>query len=318
MSEILEIVLPVFALAGIGYLVAATRLLSREAGDGLASFVVNLAIPVLLFRSLATAEFAGASPWIFWLTYLSGIVLAWMGAIILIAGIVRRGYRASVIAGVAAAFSNLVLVGIPLIERAYGTLGLNVHFLLLAVHLPFMMAISTFLMEFAARADGVDDTPISVAGIARRLTINFAENPIIIGILGGVAWRYTDIGIGGQPAQIIDLIARTAAPLALFSLGMSFVKYSVHGNWQPAIGLALLSVVAMPAVVLFVGTNVFYLPPLWLKVAVLGAACPSGVNGYLFATYFKVAEGLASSTIVIATLMSLVTIPYWLSALSTY
>lgn len=318
MSEILEIVLPIFALAGIGYCVAVTGLLSRGAGDGLASFVVNVAIPVMLFRAMVTADFADASPWLYWLTYLCGIVVAWLGAIALVAGIVRRGYRASVIAGVAAAFSNLVLVGIPLIERAYGTAGLNIHLLLVGVHLPFMMAVSTFLLEFAARADGADKTKVDVFGVAARLSANFARNPIIIGIVAGFLWRFTDVGIGGSSAQVIDLIARTAGPIALFSLGMSFVKYGIHGTWRPAIGLALLSVIVMPAVTLFVGTLLVVLPPLWLKVAVLAAACPSGINGYLFATYFKVAEGLASSTIVIATLMSLITIPYWLSVLTGY
>ena len=318
MSDIFSIALPVIGLAGLGYLAAITGLLSREAGDGLASFVFNLAIPVLLFRSLATAEYSAGSPWYFWLTYGAAILVAWVGAIVLIALIVRRGYRASIIAGVAAGFSNLVLVGIPLVERAYGQDGLNIHFVLLAVHLPFMMAVSTFLMEFAARADGAEDAPLSVVGVAGELLKSFAVNPIIIGILAGAGWYFTGLGLAQAPTQIMDLIGRTAGPLALFSLGMSFVKYGIRGNWQPGIGLAFLSVVVMPAVALFVGTHILALPPLWLKVAVLGAACPTGVNAYLFATYFKVAEGLASSTIVLAALMSIITIPFWLSVLAAY
>ncbi|MFD0914938.1 AEC family transporter [Pseudahrensia aquimaris] len=318
MAEIFEIVFPVFALAAIGYVAVRSGLLSAAAGDGLTSFVVNLAIPVLLFRSLAVADYSGNSPWGLWFTYLCGIIVAWGGAIFLIAFIVKRGYRASVIAGVAASFSNLVLVGIPLAERAFGPEGLALHFLLISVHLPFMMAASTFLMEFAVRADGAETSPMRPLSVAKTLLMNFAKNPLIIGILLGAVWHFGGWGIGGQFAQILDLIGRTAGPLALFALGMSFVKYGIRGNWKPAIGLSLLSVVVMPASVLFVGTQVVELSPLALKVAVVAAACPTGVNGYLFAVYFKVAEGLASSAIVIATLMSLVALPFWLSVASAY
>lgn len=318
MAEIYEIVFPVFALAAIGYLAVVTGLLPRESTDALAAFVFNVAIPVLLFRSLATAQFSDGDPWAFWLTYFPAVLVAWAFAMVLVAGIVKRGYRASIIAGVAAAFSNLLLVGTPLAERAFGTAGLNIHLLLVAVHLPVMLVISTVLMEFAVRWDGVETSKLSWSSLVLNLLKNLALNPIAIGIVAGSAWRATGVHIYAPVGQVIDLIGRTAGPLALLALGMSFVKYSIRGNWQPAIFLGLFSVVLMPAVVLFMGTQVFHLQPLWLKVAVLGAACPTGVNAYLFAVHFKVAEGLSSSAIVISALMSIISIPIWLSILTAY
>jgi len=80
----------------------------------------------------------------------------------------------------------------------------------------------------------------------------------------------------------------------------------------------VLGLAVMPMAVYVAGTTMFDLPPLWLKVAVLGACLPTGVNAYLFATYFKVAEGLASNTMVIATGLSLLTIPFWLHILSGF
>jgi len=318
MAEIYQIVFPVFALAAIGYLSVVTGLLPRESTDALAAFVFNIAIPVLLFRSLATAQFSDGDPWVFWLTYFPAVLLAWAMAIVLVAGIVKRGYRASIIAGVAAAFSNLLLVGTPLAERAFGTAGLNIHLLLVAVHLPVMMVISTVLMEFAVRWDGVETSKLSWSGLAYNLLKNLALNPIAIGIVAGSVWRVTGVQFYAPVEQVIDLIGRTAGPLALLALGMSFVKYSIRGNWQPAIFLGLFSVMVLPAAVLFMGTQIFHLPPLWLKIAVLGAACPTGVNAYLFAVHYKVAEGLSSSTIVISALMSIISIPFWLTILTFY
>ena len=313
MEAIFNIVLPAFLLTGLGYLVARLNYLSTAIGDALADFVFKIAVPVLLIKSIATAEFGGANPWIFVLVYFIAIALAWIGAVIIIRGVFRRGSRAAVIAGVAAGFSNLVLLGIPLVERAYGQPGLQILLFLIAFHLPTMMVVSTFLMEYAVRADGVQTQAMQPMTIARNLARNLLVNPIILGIFAGIAWRLSGIGIGAIPAQVMDLLARTTGPLALVSLGMGLIKYGIKGNLFAAASLAALSLLLMPAVVLVVAKYLLPLPQLWLKVALLAAACPTGVNAYLFANFFKIAEGLASSTIVIALLGSLITIPLWLA-----
>ncbi|MEE9314488.1 MAG: AEC family transporter, partial [Rhizobiaceae bacterium] len=284
MDAIINIVLPIFFLIGLGFFIARSGYLSEAAGDGLADFVIKVAVPILLTRSIATAQFNDVNPWAFVGVYLTGIVAAWIGGTLVITYIFKRGYRASVIAGVSAAFSNLVLLGIPLVERAYGGAGLQILFFLVALHLPIMMTLSTFMMEYAVRADGVEDSPLNVTGIAKTLIRNLSSNPIIIGIFIGILWRFSGFGVGGLVGDVMDLVARTTGPLALLSLGMGLIKYGIKGNLLPAICLAAISLMVMPAVVYFVGSYVLPLPPLWLKIAVLLAACPTGINAYLFAT----------------------------------
>ena len=316
MEAIVDIVLPVFCLIGLGYAVARTGFLNEAAGDGLADFVLRVAIPVLLIRTISTAQFDDINPWAFVGVYFSAVVVSWLGGSLLIATIFKRGYRASVIAGVAAAFSNIVLLGIPLVERAYGEEGLKTLFFLVALHLPIMMAISTFCMEYAVRADGVENSPLNILTIGKTLLKNLFVNPIIIGIIIGILWRYSGLGMGGLVGDVMDLLARTTGPLALFSLGMGLIKYGIKGNLLPAFGLAIISLMVMPAVVYFVGTSIFPLPPLWLKIGVLVASCPTGINAYLFAKYFKIAEGLATNSIVLTLLGSILTIPFWLTVVA--
>ena len=62
MDQIVAIVLPVFGLIAIGYAAAWSGVLRRETGEALSDFVFIVAIPVLVFRTLATAVFGGASP----------------------------------------------------------------------------------------------------------------------------------------------------------------------------------------------------------------------------------------------------------------
>ncbi len=317
MSQIIDIVVPVFCLIGLGYLIARSGYLGEAAGDGLADFVFRVAIPILLARAIATAEFApdeGWSVWLgFWVAYFSGVLVVWIGAVLLVGRVFHRGNRAAMISGVAAGFANLVLMGIPLVQRAFGDAGLQNFLVLIAVHLPLMMAISTFGMEFAARADGVDETRVNVKAVARSLTRNLLLNPLIIGIFAGITWRLTGLEIPNIVKQVVDPLAGTTGPLALIALGMGLIKYGIRGNLAPAFGLSLLSLIALPAIIWFVGSQIIQLPPLWLSVAVLGAACPTGVNAYLFAIHFKTGEGLATNSIILSTLGSVVTLPFWLS-----
>ncbi len=319
MNQIVEIVLPVFCLIGIGYGIARFQILSSASGDGLADYVFKIAVPVLLMRSIASADFSDQNGFgdivSFWAVYFSGVFLVWVAAWLWISKVFSRGARAASIAGVAAGFSNLVLLGIPLMEQAYGREGLQVLFILIGVHLPIMMTVSTFLMELAVRSDGVDTTPLKAGAVFKKLLLNFAANPIIIGIFAGLALRFSGVTITGVPDQVMGLIAKTTGPLALISLGMGLIKYGVKGNIFAAVGLTILSLAVMPMSVYIVGKTFFNLPPLWLKVAVLAAASPTGVNAYLFATYFKVAEGLASSSIVLTMLGSILTLPIWLTLL---
>jgi malonate transporter len=313
MDSVFDIVLPAFCLAGLGYAVARMGYLSETVGDGLADFVFKIAVPILLMKSIATAQFGQGDPWKFVVVYFLAIGVVWIAAVLMIRWMFKRGNRASVIAGLSAGYSNLALLGIPLVERAYGEQGLQILLFLLAFHLLVMTALSTFLMEYALRADGINGDAVQPMAIARTLGNNLLRNPIIVGIFIGLIWRLTGLGMSGAFGQVMDMLSRTTGPIALFSLGMGLIKFGIKGNVFAALCLAALSLIAMPAAVFIIGKTIVPLPTLWFKVALLAAACPTGINAYLLASYFKIAEGLASSTIVFALLGSIITIPLWLS-----
>lgn len=316
MSEIFSIILPVFALIGLGYLVAVTGLLAMDVSEAVAKFVFVIAIPALLMKTLATADFTGANPWVFWTAYFCGVALIWLLARIIIFNLFGRDQRSAVIAGVSAAFSNIVLTGIPIIERAYGEGGIAILLLLVAVHMPVMMTISTLLMEHAVRADGIEKSPYNLASLLTKIIKNLITSPIIMGITAGVLWRVSTIPYSGLLADTAATLGATAGPLALFSVGMSLNKYGIKSNLLQGSLLASLSLIVFPATIYILTIHVFQLPPNWARVAVIAAALPTGVNAYLFATHFKVAEGLATNTIILTILGSSITLSFWLWVMS--
>jgi hypothetical protein len=314
MTEVIDIVLPVFGLIGIGYVIAWSRLLDENTGQGLVDFVFGVAIPVLIFRIIVIADFSAAGPWRLWLPFFLGFTAAWIAGHQMARRLFGRDARGGLVAGVAAAYGNTVLIGVPLSIAAYGDAGAVAIALIVAVHLPVMMAASAVLIGRAERLDGAGKGDPDRWEVARSLGRNLAANPIIIGIVAGALWRLMGLPLAGVPAVLVSRIADVAATLALLALGLSLRRYGIARNIPAGLALSVLKLVAMPALVLVLARYVVAMPPVWAKVAVIAAACPSGVNVYLVAIRFRTGEALASNAILISTGLGVLSTAFWLRA----
>jgi malonate transporter len=312
MDQIADIVVPVFGLIGIGYAITWTRLLAADTGEALADFVFTVAIPVLIFRVVATADFSGGSPWLLWLAYYIGFVVAWIVGAFLVRRLFGRDARAGLVGGISSAYGNALLIGIPLIIAAYGAEGAAAISLLIAVHLPILMTASAVLIERALVKDGLSPDA-DAAAIARSLVRNLLRNPIIIGLFAGILWRLTGLPLAGPPGAIVNRIGDVAATLALFSVGMNLRRYGISGHVVlQALAVGFVKLMVMPAIVFVVVAFLVDLPPVWAKAIVVAAACPTGVNAYLVANRFRTGQALASNAITLTTALAVVTMSVWL------
>ena len=64
----------------------------------------------------------------------------------------------------------------------------------------------------------------------------------------------------------------------------------------------------LPVLVWLSGRYLFTLDPLWLTVATLNAALPSGANVYLVAQLYRTGVGLATNAVVLSTGASIATL----------
>ncbi|MEW9805217.1 AEC family transporter [Mesorhizobium sp. ZMM04-5] len=309
MSPVIETVLFVFGLVALGYLAGATGFLKAEVGDALSQFAVGVALPLLLFRTMVGADFHGSAPWSLWAAYFSAVVVAWTAGHLTTTRIFGRDSRAGVVGGVATAFSNLLLLGVPFMQGVFGREGFEILSLIIAVHLPVMMMASIILFSIFGPAGGAKD-PLEVV---RRFASGIARNPLVIGILIGLAWRMTGLPLPSLAARLVDALAGIAGPLALFAMGLGLRKFGISANVAPALALSALKLFLMPAVAL-AAVLLLGLPPLAAKVVVAAASLPSGVNSYLIATQFGTGQALASNQMTISTACAVATTAFWLTA----
>lgn len=299
MLESLLIVLPVFGLIAVGYGSARFRFVGERTSYGLSDFVFVLAIPCLLFRTLARATIPDVQPWGYWLAYFLALGVVWVLAMLAASRLFARKGPELVVAGFSAAQSNTVLVGIPIILKAVGEAGAVPLALLIAVHLPVTVTLATVM------AEGRSASPL-------RIGHALVTHPVVIGILMGSLARPV-VGLIPSPVwTIIDGLAAAAVPCALVSLGMSMVRYGLVSGMRLPILLSALKLLVHPALVFVLATMVFTMPKPWAMVAVLFAACPCGINAYLFAERYKAGVADASTAIALSTLISVVTMSGWL------
>jgi predicted permease len=291
----ITIVAPIFALIALGFASVRGRVVSRNAGDGLSEFVFVLAIPALLFRTVATADLPPVNPAGYWIAYFVPLALVWITASI-IAGKFGRDSAERAVIGFSAAQSNTVLVGIPLVLGVFGDAGKVPVVLILVLHLPITMTVVTLLIERGSSGHA-----------GRRIIRALFTHPILLGILSGVLWRQTGWVMPEIPRSFLKFLGDAAAPCALVATGMSLSQLSLRGSRMLIVIVTMLKLMLHPLLVWGLAVWVFALPPVWVGVAVIFAACPTGINAFLVAERYRKGEAVASGAIALGTLLAVIT-----------
>lgn len=308
MGDLLTVVLPVFLVIGFGYFAAAMRWFSETQVDALMSFAQTFAIPCLLFRAVSTldleAEFDLPMLAAFYIGATTGFLAGLLGGRYLFG----RAWEDSVAFGFAGLFSNSVLLGLPIAERAYGLESLKFNFMIVAFHAPFCYALGMTVIEV------IRNRGTGTANTLRKVFTAMFRNALVLAILAGLAWNLANLPTPKVAADALDLIARAGLPAALFGLGGVLYRYRPEGDLRAIAYLTGVSLILHPVVTLGLGLA-FGLSPDALRAAVLTAAMAPGVNSYIFANMYGVAKRVAASTVLLATAASVVSVWLWLLVL---
>lgn len=311
MNSILDVILPVFLILGLGYAAAWSNLLSSEAVDGIMRYAQNFAVPILLFKSISTLDLSRAYDAGLLVSFYAGafasFAIGFAGAVYAF----KRPLPDAVAIGFACLFSNSLLLGLPITERAYGAAALSGNFAIISIHAPMLYTFGILLMELA-RARNHN---LSVSALGNRIVRSVAVQPLIFGIVAGFAVNLTGLPVPAPISSAVAMLAATAIPTALFGLGGVLARYSFEGDKATTVMICACSLVIHPGVAYLLGRGVFHLGTADLRSAVVTASMAPGVNAYLFAHFYGVAKRVSAAAVVGATALSIVTIPLWLHLL---
>ena len=239
MLTILTITFPIFAMVGIGYL-TVTKGLFRPADTGvLGGWVMNLALPALMFQALAARPISEVFHPGYMGAYMFGGVLTalityiWFG---FTTDSSRRG-----VAMMGTYCPNSGFIGYPLFVILFPSdAGLILAMNVLVENI-VLIPLALIALDASKPDDGTGQSTMARLG---TVFLGMAKRPLMIAIaLGLVASAF-----GGNLPEAVDhlvgLMASSAAAVALFVIGGSLVGVPFQGNlklaWQMVVGKLLI------------------------------------------------------------------------------
>ncbi len=286
---VLEIVAPVFLLAGIG--VAWVNLGLEYRIQFVTRLAMTLAVPCLIFVSLAESTISPAAAQDL---LLAGLVA--YGAVtltmVLVTAALRLDFRTYLSP---LTFGNTGNLGLPLALFAFGETGLSFAVMLFA-----MMAIWNFTYGVWIVAGGGS-------------LLNMIREPMVPASLLGGLFLWQGWPVPTVLANTLGLIGQMAIPLMLITLGVAVAGLSGRG-----LGKALFLSILKLAICAGLGWAVglwFELEKIAFGVLVLQVATPVAVTSFMLAEKYGAAADEVAGLVVVSTLLSVAALPVLLAFL---
>ena len=295
----------------IGFLAGRLQWIRDAAVKDLSNLVFLVLIPALLFRTMSAVRFEELD--------LRPVLAYFPAALLLLAvSIAWRGFnRASVVMAMAGVFSNMVMIGITLVELAYGKAGLVTLLTLVSVHALILLTTGSIVLELAvareARAGG--ERAPHLLQTALSAIKGALIHPIPLPIISGLLFSQTGWTLPGVIDKPLLLLGNAFGPLSLVLMGVTLASTPLRGHLRDALWITLSKNLVLPVMV---GLSAWALgiTGLPLTVIVVAGALPIGANVFLFAQRYDVAQELTTASMGMTTLVSLFTLSFFMLAMS--
>lgn len=282
----------------LGWAAARFGVFNPTAQHGLAQFSFLVAIPAVVFATLAKIPFREL-PIVPLAVFAISAVLVGVLAFVLARG--GRGDR--VIAAMASAYVNSGNLGIPVAIYVLGDASLVVA----------IVAFQTVLV-----------TPLIVSMLdARRVWQLPLKVPVVLASLAGVLVTAIGLRIPDEVLRPFEILGAAAAPTALFALGMSLHMPSASvpeerlNLRRPELGWVVIAkILLQPVVAYLIGRYLFDLDAASLLAVTLFAGLPTAQNTFVYATQYRVPNGLSRDSVLVTSVLSLLSLSLivWLLA----
>ena len=303
---VLSSLLPVVLLIGIGFVAGRMKLIRGEAVRDLSNLVFLVLVQALLFRTMATSHLERLDLKSVALYYI--VAGAMFFALLLIQGLNSR----SAVVALAAIFSNTLMIGVPLVQLAYGQAGLVHLFTLISMHALVLLTLATVVIELLVAREQSQQSPGQqprrhIAATVARAVKNAILHPVPLPIIAGFLYSLTGLGLAPVVERPLKLLGDAFGPVALVLVGVTLAQTQIGRHLKGALGISVLKTIAHPILMAAAGWALG-LRGLPLTVMVVAAALPVGANVFLFSQRYHKAEDLVTASVAVSTAMGLVTI----------
>jgi predicted permease len=302
MGDVLLILGPIFLLVALGAGLQRGGFFAAAMVPGLNRLCYWVALPGLIFGSLARGGPGAGGGFGIWEWELLGIM---MGATVLVAVL---GWVVASVMGIAwgargtfaQAFfrGNLAFVGLPILLKVPGLDTTRVLLLLAPMMILYnVLAVAALVLS---KHGGAGSGP---GGVGRAMVQEWVRNPILwASVLGGAA--YAKGWVLPEPlGETVALVGRMAVPLALVTIGAVLTSLPT-GAWRGAAWVAMAGKVVVSPLVGWAAASALGIIGVERLVVLVALACPTAVASYTMAGVMGGDEAMAAQTVVGSTVAS--------------
>ena len=293
MMVIMGKVAVVLILIAVGYVVTKRGWITERGASEITTLLIKIVTPCLIVNSFLgdTGDLK--------LSELALALVVSAAAILISLGISLLTFRKEPperqkVLRFAVIFSNAGFMGIPLVESIVGSKGVIYG--------------SFFVVSFYVICWTYGYSMMS--GGAKMNLKTVLLNPGIIGLVFGLPIYFLKLQLPAILSEPVGFLSGLNTPLAMLVIGSYIARVDLHSfiSDMAVYKMAALRLVAAPAVYLLVLAFIRPEPDL-LVSSVIQASAPVAANTVLFAVQYGQDSALASKTVAVSTVLSIITIP---------
>lgn len=276
MEHSILVVLPVFAMALVGYLCVRFGYVPRDAADGIARFAYYVLLPLLIFRTMARSGLPDSSgPVVDALgSFYLGAAVAMVAAMLLFRILFAGSASERRVAAVGASHGQVALLGVPAVFLILGgNLG-QPTFFIVGLHGVAMAVLAGLVAGIAG---------LSLSGLLGGLWDALARqimNPLPIALVAGLLHHHLALPMPRIADIVIGEFAQALVAVALFGFG-GLVARSRLAASGPTLLISAVKLGVHPAATWLLARELFGLSGSWALAATLLAAMPTTMGADL-------------------------------------
>lgn len=296
---VLSSLFPVFGLILVGNLLKRFRLTDEaflRTSDRLVYFVL---FPVLLFWKIGGAQTDSSVNWNLCISALLSVAVVYLISAAGIKLLQVPSYKAGSFSQ--SCYRGNAYIGMAIVFNALGDEGTRHFGILIGCIVPFInvLAVST-LIWYSGRH-------YSFRERGRFTAKAIITNPLIIACIAGIVYARSTNDIPSFLENAFNLLASAALPLALVSVGGALTLVSLKGNPYLSLVASTIKLLLLP-VIGWLFLELFGVAGTPFEVGVIFFALPASASLYVLSSQLDSDTELASSSIVLSTLLSLLSL----------
>lgn len=301
MLTVFSITSSIFIIIALGFVTVRRGLLEASNTRALGVFVIDYALPALLFKALAEQPTKQLLNVELLTAYALGSISLLVVGVIFRCFVQRKGLQEAAILTMGMTISNSAFMGFPIAEQIIHQTARSTLAVYVSVENLIMLPILLTLAELGGEKTG--NGFVILKGIIKRLI----GNPLIIAISAGVLFSTFEWQLPTPVSHSLTMLSGASAPVALFYIGCTLSGLRLTGMKSDITSIIFGKLILHPLAIYLTLLLLSFDNPMLKQAAVINASMP------MFSIYPLISQkygyqGLCSAAMVVTTVISFFTI----------